>query len=218
MTVSPTSLKPARTTRPTLYQRVLGAAYTAHNYGKSTIGNRSDIENVPIERLAAFYRNYYQPETPSHDCGKFDDPKRGLGAESFAAIPRPQRMLDKTYTVEPTQDGERFVTLAPWVTTRTSWWSINSRRVAPRHAPCGCWPRCSATRLPAALQALVQQEGGLRDRARSIARSRYLLGLWLREDQMKTSAGKFFKHRRFLRLNHVERGVERARQNPEAIS
>ena len=45
-----------------LYQRVLGAAYTAHNYGKSTIGNRSDIENVPIERLAAFYRKYYRSE------------------------------------------------------------------------------------------------------------------------------------------------------------
>ena len=33
-----------------------------HNYGKSTIGARSDIENVPIERLQAFYRKYYQPD------------------------------------------------------------------------------------------------------------------------------------------------------------
>ena len=32
-----------------LMQRALETAYTWHNYGKSTIGNRSDIENVPIE-------------------------------------------------------------------------------------------------------------------------------------------------------------------------
>ncbi|MBU1821879.1 MAG: insulinase family protein, partial [Bacteroidetes bacterium] len=34
-----------------LLQRVTSAAYEWHNYGKSTIGNRSDIENVPIENL-----------------------------------------------------------------------------------------------------------------------------------------------------------------------
>jgi zinc protease len=96
-----------------LGQRVLGAAYTAHNYGKSTIGNRSDIENVPIERLAAFYRKYYQPDDAVLTiAGKFDEPRTlAWVAESFAAIPRPQRTLEKSYTVEPTQDGERFVTL-----------------------------------------------------------------------------------------------------------
>jgi zinc protease len=96
-----------------LRQRVLEAAYTFHNYGKSTIGNRSDIENVPIERLAAFYRKYYQPDDAVLTiAGKFDESKTLTWvAESFAAIPRPQRTIDKTYTVEPTQDGERFVML-----------------------------------------------------------------------------------------------------------
>src|ERR1035437_6080684 len=37
-----------------LNQRVASAAYTAHGYGRSTIGNRSDIERVPIERLDTF--------------------------------------------------------------------------------------------------------------------------------------------------------------------
>src|SRR5262245_47748992 len=37
-----------------LYQRVLSTAYPWHNYGKSTIGSRADIENVPIDRLQAF--------------------------------------------------------------------------------------------------------------------------------------------------------------------
>src|SRR4026208_1499216 len=43
-------------------ERVLSTAYLWHNYGKSTIGSRADIERVPIDRLAAFYRKYYQPD------------------------------------------------------------------------------------------------------------------------------------------------------------
>src|SRR5207302_1141064 len=45
-----------------LEERVLSTAYLWHNYGKSTIGSRADIERVPIDRLAAFYRKYYQPD------------------------------------------------------------------------------------------------------------------------------------------------------------
>ena len=36
-----------------LNQRIYAAAYEWHNYGKSTIGNRSDIERVPIDNLQA---------------------------------------------------------------------------------------------------------------------------------------------------------------------
>ena len=32
-------------------------------------------------------------------------------AETLGAIPRPTRKLDETYTVEPVQDGERYVEL-----------------------------------------------------------------------------------------------------------
>ena len=35
---------------------MFGVAFEWHNYGKSTIGNRRDIERVPIEKLQAFYR------------------------------------------------------------------------------------------------------------------------------------------------------------------
>ncbi len=45
-----------------LFQRITAAAYEWHNYGKSTIGNRSDIERVPIENLQAFYKKFYQPD------------------------------------------------------------------------------------------------------------------------------------------------------------
>jgi zinc protease len=96
-----------------LEQRVLESAYTFHAYGRSTIGSRSDIEHVPIERLNAFYQKYYQPDNAILTvAGKFDEPKTlAWIAEMFAKIPRPTRVLEKTYTEEPTQDGERTVTL-----------------------------------------------------------------------------------------------------------
>ena len=69
---------------------MLEAAYTWHNYGKSTIGNRSDIENVPIERLAAFYQKYYQPDNALLIvAGKFDEAKAlAMVAQTFGAIPQ----------------------------------------------------------------------------------------------------------------------------------
>lgn len=96
-----------------LLERSMAAAYLWHNYGKTTIGARSDIENVPIERLQAFYRNYYQPDNAVLlIAGKFDEQKTlGLVDKYFSPIPRPTRTLQKIYTVEPTQDGERAVTL-----------------------------------------------------------------------------------------------------------
>src|SRR5687768_7015208 len=39
-----------------LMERVISTMYLWHNYGKSTIGSRADIERVPIENLQAFYR------------------------------------------------------------------------------------------------------------------------------------------------------------------
>ena len=96
-----------------LEERVVSTAFLWHNYGKSTIGARSDIENVPIERLQAFYRNYYQPDNAIlMIAGKFDEAKAlGLVTKYFGVIPKPQRVLQPNYTVEPTQDGERSVTL-----------------------------------------------------------------------------------------------------------
>jgi zinc protease len=96
-----------------LFRRVASAAFTAHNYGRSTIGNRSDIEHVPIERLAAFYRKYYQPDNAVLlIAGKFDESKAlAWVAQTIGAIPPPQRKLEPSYTQEPPQDGERQVTL-----------------------------------------------------------------------------------------------------------
>jgi zinc protease len=96
-----------------LSQRMTAAAYEWHNYGKSTIGNRSDIERVPIASLQAFYRKYYQPNNAMLIiAGKFD-PKKALDlvVKYFGPLKRSAHELPNTYTEEPAQDGERNVTL-----------------------------------------------------------------------------------------------------------
>jgi len=96
-----------------LYQRALEAAYTFHSYGRPTIGSRSDIEHVPIERLDAFYHKFYQPDNAVLTiAGKFDESKAlAYVATDFGRIPKPERALPATYTIEPPQDGPKQVVL-----------------------------------------------------------------------------------------------------------
>ncbi len=96
-----------------LGERMWSTAYLWHNYGKSTIGSRSDIERVPIDALRAFYKKYYQPDNSILVvAGKFDQTKAlGWIQKYFGTIAKPTRKLQPTYTVEPVQDGERVVTL-----------------------------------------------------------------------------------------------------------
>jgi len=96
-----------------LMERVISTAFLWHNYGNSTIGARSDIEKVPIENLQAYYRKYYQPDNAVLlVAGKFDPIKTlALVNQKFGIIPKPSRELTKTFTAEPTQDGEREVSL-----------------------------------------------------------------------------------------------------------
>jgi zinc protease len=96
-----------------LMQRIHSAAFQWHNYGKSTIGNRSDIERVPIENLQTFYKKYYQPDNVVFIVtGKFDEAVAlDLVQKYLGAIPKPTRKLTDTYTEEPPQDGDRNVVL-----------------------------------------------------------------------------------------------------------
>jgi zinc protease len=84
-----------------------------HNYGNPVIGQRADIEKVPIDRLQAFYRTWYQPDNAVLVvAGRFDETRAvSLVAKHFGALPRPSRVLPAYYTDEPTQDGERRVRL-----------------------------------------------------------------------------------------------------------
>ena len=96
-----------------LMERIHSAAYGWHNYGKSTIGNRSDIERVPIESLQAFYKKFYQPDNVVLIvAGRFEEDKAlALVQKYLGSIAKPTRKLSDTYTEEPPQDGERTVIL-----------------------------------------------------------------------------------------------------------
>lgn len=96
-----------------LGQRIMSAAFNWHNYGQSTIGNRADIERVPVENLRNFYKKYYQPDNAMLVIAGQFEPAKALEfvGKHFGKIPKPERKLDQTYTEEPPQDGERTVTL-----------------------------------------------------------------------------------------------------------
>ncbi|WP_166919370.1 M16 family metallopeptidase [Flavobacterium poyangense] len=96
-----------------LQERILSTAYLWHNYGNSTIGSKEDIERVKAKTLRVFYEKYYQPDNAVLViAGKFDE-KKALEyvGQYFAAIPKPKRVLETPYTLEPAQDGEKFVEL-----------------------------------------------------------------------------------------------------------
>ena len=96
-----------------LLQRMAASAYQWHNYGKDTIGARSDVERVQIPRLRAFYKRYYQPDNAVLAiAGRFDQARTlQWVSQYFGALTKPARVLERTYTEEPVQDGEREVTL-----------------------------------------------------------------------------------------------------------
>lgn len=121
-----------------LFQKTLATAYQWHNYGKTVIGARSDVENVPIDRLQAFYKKYYQPDNAVLlVAGKFDEAKTlDLVKKYFGVIPKPERVLPPNYTVEPVQDGERQVTIRRVGDTQTI--------MAGYHVPPGSHPDAAA--------------------------------------------------------------------------
>ena len=132
-----------------LSERVMSTAYLWHNYGNTTIGARSDIENVPIERLQGFYRKYYQPDNAVLIVAGRFDPETALALveEKFGAIPRPDRTganrLFETYTAEPAQDGERSVSL----------WRVGLQQIAMAayHVPAGSHEEFAAVEVLAHL-------------------------------------------------------------------
>jgi len=96
-----------------LNERIYATAYLWHNYGNTTIGARSDIENVPIENLRRFYETWYRPDNAVLVvAGKIDEAKTlSLIDAKFGPLEAPDIPLPQVYTEEPAQDGERSVTL-----------------------------------------------------------------------------------------------------------
>ena len=94
-----------------LHTRIRSAAFDWHNYGNTTIGARSDVEGVPIDRLQAFYRTWYQPDNATLIVAGRIDPAQTLAlvGRHFGPLARPARTLPSMYTIEPVKDGEREV-------------------------------------------------------------------------------------------------------------
>src|SRR5258708_5032486 len=96
-----------------LMQRMQQLAFPWHNYGNPIIGQRADIEQVPIDKLQRLYRTWYQPDNALLIvAGRFDE-KRALDLveKHFGKIKKPATPLPSLYTQEPTQDAERTVIL-----------------------------------------------------------------------------------------------------------
>ena len=124
-----------------LHERVTSTAFLWHNYGKSTIGSRADLENVPIGRLQAFYKNHYQPDNAVLTvAGKIDEAKTlEMINNYFGTTPKPTREIQSTYTLDPTQDGERSVTLRRTGDVQVA--------MAAYHIPAGSHPDYAAIRV-----------------------------------------------------------------------
>lgn len=96
-----------------LMKRMRSVAFDWHNYANMPIGARSDVENVPVQNLQAFYRTWYQPDNALLVvAGRIDsDTVLKRIAAYFGPLKKPARVLPRFHTVEPTQDGEREVTV-----------------------------------------------------------------------------------------------------------
>jgi zinc protease len=94
-----------------LDKAVTAAAIVAHPYHWNTIGYRSDLENVPTEKLREHYRSYFWPDNSEAVLvGDFDTAEAlRLFDREFGSLPRSSKPIPQVITVEPPQEGERRV-------------------------------------------------------------------------------------------------------------
>ena len=92
-----------------LYKEIYQTAFVAHPYHHSTIGHRSDIEKVSIEKLREFYDTYYWPNNATITIiGDFQPAKAlEMVQKNFGVYPRSPKPIPQVYTEEPVQDGAR---------------------------------------------------------------------------------------------------------------
>jgi zinc protease len=94
-----------------LMEEVTAAAYVALPYHHPTIGWRSDIEHVPIEKLHDFYDTFYWPNNATITVVGDIDPAATLGLvkKYYGAYPHSPQSIPEIYTEEPEQSGPRRV-------------------------------------------------------------------------------------------------------------
>ena len=113
-----------------LWQRGLATLFHWHNYGKPTIGARSDVENVDIGRLQAFYRLYYQPDNATLIVsGRFDTAKvLGWVQASFGKIAKPKRSLPRCTRSSRCRTASAATRCAAWAACHCCSRAITCRR------------------------------------------------------------------------------------------
>ncbi|MCX7547205.1 pitrilysin family protein [Xanthomarina sp. F1114] len=96
-----------------LRKEIWAAAYMAHTYHHSTIGWRSDIENMSMEALRNFYDTYYWPNNATLTIvGDFQkDNLFQLIDKHFGVISKAPHVMPQPITKEPKQYGPRKVVI-----------------------------------------------------------------------------------------------------------
>jgi zinc protease len=94
-----------------LIEEVTAAAYQALPYHHPTIGWKSDIEHVPIDKLREFYDTFYWPNNATVTVVGDVEPAVALGLikKYYGAYPRSPQPIPAIYTEEPAQSGARRV-------------------------------------------------------------------------------------------------------------
>tara|TARA_B100000749_G_scaffold271751_1_gene252940 strand:+ start:482 stop:1795 length:1314 start_codon:yes stop_codon:yes gene_type:complete len=92
-----------------LDKNIWATAYLAHPYHHSTIGWRSDIENISTERLQEFYHTYYWPNNATATIiGDFNKAEAlALIKNYFGEHNASKNNIPEMYTEEPEQEGPR---------------------------------------------------------------------------------------------------------------
>ncbi|MCR4471628.1 pitrilysin family protein [Burkholderia sp. SCN-KJ] len=96
-----------------LFQQVMATAYQAHPYHHPTIGWRSDIEHVSVDKLRRFYDTYYWPDNAVVILVGDFRPDHALGwvRQYYSGIPRAPKAIPAVTTEEPPQQGPRRLVL-----------------------------------------------------------------------------------------------------------
>lgn len=97
-----------------LQKRIMATAFMAHPYHHSTIGWKSEIENVTAESLRKFHDTFYKPSNATYTfVGNFDtntvldQVNKSFGERYNGEVEH----IPDMYTTEPTQMGQRRVTM-----------------------------------------------------------------------------------------------------------
>ena len=94
-----------------LVEEINAAAYEALPYHHPTIGWKSDIEHVPIEKLREFYDTFYWPNNATVTVVGDIDKAAALGLikKYYGGYPKSPKPIPAIYTEEPAQSGARRV-------------------------------------------------------------------------------------------------------------